>query len=242
MLTAIALDDEPKALLVIALLAGKVPFLRLQAQFTNALEALAYLQQHPVDLVFVDVSMPDITGIEFVQGLAAAPMIIFTTAHSTYAVQGFELNAVDYLLKPFSLARFATACAKALEKKNVRRELPRGHVLVKTGYEEEKVFLDEIQYVEADGNYLTYVLTSRRLLARQTLSEAQTQLLPPHFVRVHRSFLVALDRVEKLSRHDITVAGTAIPVGASYEGAVSLIRDALRAAPGASPGATRDNP
>jgi DNA-binding LytR/AlgR family response regulator len=230
MLTALALDDEPKALQVIRLLAGKVSFLRLQAQFTNAFEALAYLQQHPVDLLFVDVSMPDITGIEFVQGLAAAPLVIFTTAHSDYAVQGFELNAVDYLLKPFSLARFTTACAKALERKTARGDKQRAYLLVKTGYEEQKVFLDEILYLEADGNYLTYVLSSRRLLSRQTLGEAQELLPPPRFLRVHRSFLVALDRVEKLSRHDITVAGTAIPVGVSYEGAVSAIRMALNSA------------
>jgi DNA-binding LytR/AlgR family response regulator len=227
MLTALALDDEPKALQVIQLLAGKVSFLRLQAQFTNAFDALAYLQQHPVDLLFVDVSMPDITGVEFVQGLAAPPLVIFTTAHSDYAVQGFELNAVDYLLKPFSLARFTAACAKALERKTLRGEKQRAHILVKSGYEEQKLFLDEILYVEADGNYLTYVLTTRRVLTRQTLAEAQLMLPPPRFLRVHRSYIIALDRVEKLARHDITVANVTIPVGASYEGIIAVIRAAL---------------
>ena len=114
-LNAIAIDDEPRALEVIEIHAQKVPFLELKATFTDAFEAIPFLQQNKVNLIFLDIKMPDISGIEFVQILQKKPMIIFTTAYSEYAVKGFELDAVDYLMKPFSLARFSKACNKALE-------------------------------------------------------------------------------------------------------------------------------
>ncbi|MGY2131792.1 LytR/AlgR family response regulator transcription factor [Hymenobacter sp. HD11105] len=226
-LTAIALDDEPQALRVVHLLAAKVSFLDLQASFTNAFDALAYLQVHPVDVLFIDVQMPDITGIEFVQGLAKAPMIIFTTAYSTYAVQGFELDAVDYLLKPFSLARFTKACTKALGNITKQSTEARAYIFIKTGYEEEKLLLEDILYIEADGNYLTFVLTNRRLLTRQTMADIVRQLPAQRFVRVHRSFIISLDKVEKIARTEITVAGTPIPIGVSYENQVDVIREKL---------------
>jgi DNA-binding LytR/AlgR family response regulator len=224
MLTAIAIDDEPQALQVVQLLAAKVPFLELQATFTNAFTALAYLQTHPVDVLFVDIKMPDMTGVELVQGLPRVPLLIFTTAYSEYAVQGFELDAVDYLLKPFSLARFAKACAKALERQPARILASSPAILVKTGYEEERLLLQDILYVEADGNYLTYVLPARRVLTRQTLAEALRQLPAQHFVRVHRSYIVALNKVEKIARHELTVAGSSIPIGASYESMLPALR------------------
>ncbi|UOQ69204.1 LytR/AlgR family response regulator transcription factor [Hymenobacter volaticus] len=224
MLSAIAIDDEPQALQVVHLLAAKVPFLTLQATFTNAFTALAYLHTHPVDVLFVDIHMPDITGLELVQGLSRAPLIIFTTAYSDYAVQGFELDAVDYLLKPFSLARFTKACGKALDRQTGRGMAGRPAILVKTGLAEERVLLENILYLEADGNYLTYVLTARRVLTRQTLAEALQQLPPQYFVRVHRSYIVALSKVDKIARHEVSVAGTSIPIGSSYESAVQALR------------------
>src|SRR5687768_2026187 len=124
MLTAIAIDDEPQALEVVQLHAAKVPFLDLKASFTNAFEAISYLQANKVDLIFLDIKMPDISGIEFITCLSQVPMVVFTTAYSQYAVKGFELNAIDYLLKPFSLVRFTKACNKALEHKQLRSKEP----------------------------------------------------------------------------------------------------------------------
>src|SRR5690606_10177955 len=113
MITAIAIDDEPIALDIVTSHAAKVPFLVLQATYTNAFEAMDYLQHHPVDLLFLDIKMPDISGIEFFRSLRKKPMVIFTTGYSEHAVTGFELDAIDYLLKPFSLERFLTACNRA---------------------------------------------------------------------------------------------------------------------------------
>lgn len=228
MLTAIAIDDEPQALDVVRLLAEKVPYLDLQATFTNAMEAMAYLQNHRVDLLFIDINMPDISGIDVVRSLPRVPMVIFTTAYSEYAVQGFELDAVDYLLKPFSLPRFVKACNKALEKKVFKQGEAVESIFVKTGYEEEKVMLKDILFIEADGNYVTWVLSGNRLLSRQTLNDVQAVLPADQFIRVHRSYIIALDKVSRLSRHELTVGDKQIPVGASYEPVMQTIREKLK--------------
>ncbi len=224
MLTAIAIDDEPQALEVVQIHTAKVPFLELKACFTNAFEAIPYLQRHKVDLIFLDIKMPDISGIEFVKGLPHVPMIIFTTAYSDYAVQGFELDAIDYLLKPFSLARLTKACNKALENKNLRTKEPSNHIFIKTGYEEEKVTLADVLYIEAEGNYLTFVLTGKKMLTRQTMADILHVLPADQFVRVHRSYIIALSKIEKIARQEIIVAGRAIPIGSSYEEKLTEIR------------------
>jgi DNA-binding LytR/AlgR family response regulator len=226
-LIAIAIDDEPKALDVVQMHAAKVPFLDLQASFIDAFEALPYLRQHKVDLIFLDIKMPDISGIEFAQILKNGPLVVFTTAYSEYAVQGFDLDAVDYLLKPFSLARFTKACNKALEMKNIRSDEAPEFILLKTGYEEEKVFLRDILYVEAAGNYMTYVLKDRKLMCRQNIAEALQTLPERDFVRLHRSFIVAVQQVSKIARQQVWVNGVEIPVGASYEDGLGRIRERL---------------
>ncbi|MBC6607566.1 response regulator transcription factor [Hymenobacter sp. BT188] len=215
---AIAIDDEPMALEVVRSLGGKIPFLELKACFTDAFEAMEYLQKQPVDLLFLDIKMPDISGLEFVTSLQKKPLVIFTTAYSEHAVTGFELDAVDYLLKPFSLARFMKACNKAHELLRLRDQTtqPKDHVFVKTGTEQVRVSYADILYMEAAGNYVTFVLGGKRLLSRMTMTEL-TDLLPTdQFVRVHRSFVVAKDKIDKLERHQVTVRGHAVPVGASY--------------------------
>jgi len=227
MLTAIAIDDEPQALEVIQLHAAKVSFLQLKASFTDAFEAIAYLQTNRVDLVFLDINMPDISGIEVVKCLPKSPMVVFTTAYSEYAVQGFDLDAVDYLLKPFSLARFLKACNKVLDQKTARTGEVVNYLFIKTGYEDEKVLLDDILYIEAEGNYLAFVLTNRKLLCRQTMSDVQQLLPAQQFVRVHRSYIVSVSKINKIARQDITVAGNLIPIGASFDEAVTSLRAKL---------------
>ncbi|MVM33792.1 response regulator [Spirosoma sp. HMF4905] len=226
-LTAIAIDDEPQALEVIKLHAAKVPFLDLKASFTDAFDAIAWLQTNRVDLLFLDIKMPDISGVDVVKCLPKVPMIVFTTAYSDFAVQGFELDAVDYLLKPFSLARFLKACTKALDMHTLRSDKGQEFIFVKTGYEEEKVMLDDILYIESEGNYLIFMLKNRKLLSRQTMGDLLQTLPTDRFIRVHRSFCVAVDKIEKMARQEITVAGHAIPIGASYEEALITIRARL---------------
>lgn len=226
-INTIAIDDEPRALEVIEIHAQKVPFLEVKATFTDAFEAIPYLQQNKIDLIFLDIKMPDISGIEFVHILQKTPMIIFTTAYSEYAVKGFELDAIDYLMKPFSLARFTKACNKALEIKLSRSEEVPNFMFLKTGYEEEKVLLDEILYIEAEGNYMAYILPNKKLLCRQNIAEVINQLPDNQFIRIHRSYIIALNKIQKITRQSVWVAGNEISVGASYEEKLGEIRAKL---------------
>src|ERR1700733_16008774 len=174
MLNAIAIDDEPLALEVIRNLSAKMAFIRLNACFTNAFEAMSYLSKVKVDLLFLDIKMPDISGIEFLSSLPDPPMVIFTTAYSEHAVQSFELDAIDYLLKPFSLPRFSKACNRAHEQfelKRARRPVAQEpvHIYIKSGYEQVRVGLEEILYVESSGNYMQFVLVGRKIMSRLTM-------------------------------------------------------------------------
>ena len=171
--------------------------------------------------------MPDISGIEFVHILQKTPMIIFTTAYSEYAVKGFELDAIDYLLKPFSLARFTKACNKALETKGLRSNETPNFIFLKTGYEEEKVLLDDILYIEAEGNYMAYILPNKKLLCRQNIGECISQLPNNQFIRIHRSYIVAVNKIQKITRQSVWVTGNEISIGASYEDKLGEIREKL---------------
>ncbi|UYZ57619.1 LytR/AlgR family response regulator transcription factor [Hymenobacter latericus] len=220
---AIAIDDEPIALEVVRSLAAKVPFIELRACFTNAFQGLEYLQQAPVDLLFLDINMPDISGLELVSSLPRKPLVVFTTAYAEHAVTGFELDALDYLLKPFSLPRFVKACNKAHEQLQLRggQAAPaaapaKDYLFVKTGYEQVKVRYDDILYLEAAGNYVTFVLAGKSILTRMTINELVDLLPAQRFVRVHRSFIVAKDRIDRIERHQVSIGGKWVPLGASY--------------------------
>ena len=214
---AIAVDDEPIALDIIRSHASKVPFLDLKAEFTDAFKALEYLQKEPVDLIFLDIKMPDISGIEFFNSLAKKPLLIFTTAYTEHAVTSFEMDAVDYLLKPFSLARFIKGCNKAYELYNFRNvSETTDHLYVKTGYEQIKVFYEDILYLEAAGNYVTFVLKDKNILSRSTFIEAASGLPDDKFVRIHRSYLVAVNKIDKVERHQVTINNLKIPVSEAY--------------------------
>lgn len=214
---AIAVDDEPIALQIIQSHAEKVPFVDLKASFTDAFKAMDYLQKESIDLIFLDIKMPDISGIDFYQSLNKKPLLIFTTAYSEHAVTSFELDAVDYLLKPFSLARFVKACNKAFELYNFRSGTQDSdHFYVKTGYEQVKLFYDDILYLEAAGNYVTFVLKEKNILSRLTFSEAVNLLPAQKFVRIHRSYIVATNKIDKIERHQVTMGKTVLPVSEAY--------------------------
>ncbi len=218
-MTAIAIDDEPIALEVIKSLASKVSFLELKATFTNAFEGVEYLQRNKTDVLFLDIKMPDISGIEVSRSLQNPPMIIFTTAYSAHAVEGFELDAVDYLLKPFSLQRFLKACTKAHElfllKNESRKE--KDFIFLKDGYGQVKVMIDEILYIESAGNYLNVFLSSGKVVTRLTISEMLELLPAENFVRIHRSYIVARQKVLKYNKHSVFIANEELPIGMSYE-------------------------
>lgn len=218
-MTAIAIDDEPLALEVVKNLAAKVPFVELKATFTNAFEGIGYLQHHKTDLLFLDIKMPDISGIELSKSLQNPPMIIFTTAYTEHAVEGFEVDAVDYLLKPFSLARFVRACTKANELYSLKnsRDAELNYIFLKDGYEQVKLLLDDILYIEAAGNYLTVVLPQHKITTRMTVAEIIEMLPSQKFSRIHRSYIVANDKVERYNRQSVFIAGREVPIGSNYQ-------------------------
>jgi len=214
---AIVVDDEPIALEIVRSHASKVPYLELKGEFTDAFEALNFLQNESVDLIFLDIKMPDISGIEFYNSLSRKPLLIFTTAYSDHAITSFEMDAIDYLLKPFSLARFVKACNKAFELYNFRT-LARttDHLFLKTGYEQVKVMYDDILYLEATGNYVTFVLKDKKVLSRGTFAESLNLVPADNFVRVHRSFFVAVNKIDKVERHQVTIGKHVVPVSEAY--------------------------
>jgi DNA-binding LytR/AlgR family response regulator len=214
---AIAIDDEPIALEIIKSHASKVPFLELKAVFTDAFKALEYLHREGIDLIFLDIKMPDISGIDFYNSLSKRPLLIFTTAYTEHAVTSFEMDAIDYLLKPFSLARFIKACNKAFELYQFRNNSePSDHLFIKNGYEQIKVFYEEILYLEATGNYVTFVLKDKNVLSRSTFAEAINLLPPDKFVRIHRSYLVAIQKIDKIERHQVTIHNIKLPISEAY--------------------------
>ncbi len=216
---AIAIDDEPLALEVIKAHASKVPFVELAHVFTDALKALEFMQKEKVDLLFLDIKMPDISGIEFFESLSHKPLVIFTTAYSDHAVTSFDLDAVDYLLKPFSLARFIKGCNKAQERFHFRQDSAPVHenfIFIKDGYDQLKVMFDNILYLEAAGNYVTFQLKDRKILTRSTLNEAMNLLPKERFIRVHRSYAVALEKVQKIERHQVTLENKRIPISGAF--------------------------
>jgi DNA-binding LytR/AlgR family response regulator len=214
---AIVVDDEPIALEIVRSHASKVPYLELKGEFTNAFQALEFLQNETVDLIFLDIKMPDISGIDFYNSLPRKPLLIFTTAYSDHAITSFEMDAIDYLLKPFSLARFIKACNKAFELYNFRTVArTTDHLFLKTGYEQVKVMYDDILYLEATGNYVTFVLRDRKVLSRGTFAESINLVPADNFVRVHRSFFVAVNKIDKVERHQVTIGKYVVPVSEAY--------------------------
>ena len=218
---AIAIDDEPIALDIVKSHAAKVPFLDLVETFTDAFLAISFLQHNKVDLIFLDIKMPDISGIDFLKSLSNPPMVIFTTAYTEHAVQSFELDAIDYLLKPFSLSRFLKACNKAQELydlRNQKSEAKARHIFIKDGYEQIKVALDEILYIEASGNYTQIQLQDKLVSSRITINDLAELLSKTDFIRCHRAFIVPKNKISKFDRSQIWIGNKIIPIGATYTG------------------------
>lgn len=219
MLIAIAIDDENMALEVIKAHASKIPFLELNAVFSDAIQGLEYHRSNPVDLIFLDINMPDISGIDLAAMLPKETMIIFTTAYSDFAVKGFELNALDYLLKPFSLSRFLKACQKAQEWKDLRPNDGNESFFIKTSEGQIRVNYSDLLFCEAAGNYVTFQLEQEKLISRMTFGELE-KLLPSFFIKTHRSYLVNKKRMDRVERHQVHLGKFVVPVSVSYTGSI----------------------
>ena len=218
MIHCIAIDDEPLALQLITEYCMKISFLRLEKTFTNTDEAKAYLASNTIDLLFLDIQMPDINGMQFYKNLVKKPPVIFTTAYKDYALDGFNVDAVDYLLKPFEYDRFLKACYKAKEYIEFlnSQELQLNSIFVKVNYEIMKMNLKDIELIEALDDYIKIYLKPTPVLTLMTLKNILEKLPPRDFIRVHRSFIVPVAKIEKFSKTKLMVAGKEIPIGSSY--------------------------
>lgn len=220
MLKAIAIDDEVPALAVIAKHAEKLPFLSLEETFTNPLKAIAWLQNHQADLIFLDIEMPEMRGTDFMRtmnGLSSAHFI-FTTAYESYALEGFELQALDYLLKPILFTRFASACKRALTQLVPQEQAADdSFMFVKDGHDWVRVDLQHILYVRSDGNLLFIHQTKHKVVTRMTLQHFLGTVPQTAFVRTHKSYVVALAAVRKIERMQLVLSDkTKIPLARSY--------------------------
>ncbi|MFA6127913.1 MAG: LytTR family DNA-binding domain-containing protein [Bacteroidales bacterium] len=219
MIRSIAVDDEPYALDVISIHAAKVPELELMEQFTDPVKALDYLKNNLVDLVFLDINMPGLSGLELIGKLKCPPRIIFTTAYSEYALDSYDYEAVDYLLKPIEFDRFYKSIQRYQKQVAVQvtpAPAPAKHIFIKDGYKQVKLLIEDISHIQSDGNYLSIFTGARRTLTRMTLSQAMV-LLPAHtFLRVHNSWLVNIAHIEKIENNHVYCQGEVIPIGAKY--------------------------
>lgn len=242
MLKCIAIDDEPLALRQITAYISKIPYLELTATFNNAIETQAYLAGQPVDLIFVDINMPDLTGVDFVRSLTNRPMVIFTTAYSEYAIEGFKLDAVDYLLKPFGFADFSRSAAKAHALYELRqnqrsasqKEMPEAepkdkeYLSVKADYKVSLVRIADIVYLESEGEYVRMHLADGSTITTLfRLKNMEAALPADSFMRVHRSYIVNLRAIKAYVKGRIFLndSNEYIPIGESYKEAFQAYID-----------------
>jgi len=210
-MTCIAIDDEPMALEVIERYCADSNLVDLKATFREPLKAIAWLSRNKVDLIFLDINMPDRSGMQLVQSLSPLPMIIFTTAYSHYAVESYNVGAVDYLLKPILFERFLTAIHKAA------KEVPMETIVYfKSGPQTYPVKLNDILYLEKDGNYMTVHLKEKNILIRENMSDVFDLVPANDFLRVHKSYVVAIRHITMIEAHQLTIGGEKIPVGSTY--------------------------
>lgn len=220
MINCIIVDDEPLAREILETFTRKVPFLNLAASCKNAFEAINELQKGNIDLVFLDIQMPDLNGIQLYKSLTYKPLLIFTTAYSNFAVDGFEMDAIDYLVKPFSFERFIKAANKALEVSKaqfIADRNSRDFMFVKDGTKVVKINFTDILYLEGMKDYVKIVLKDKFVLTLITMQNIMNRLPSDRFTRIHRSYIVNISQIDLLERNRIVIKGKWLPIGSSYK-------------------------
>lgn len=216
-ITCIIIEDEPLAAKVLSDYISEVPFLELQQVFKDAILAAAFLLHHEVDLIFLDIHLPKLKGMAFLKTLTNPPAVIVTTAYHQYAVEGFNLNVTDYLLKPFEFERFLTAVNKAniLQRKTTTED--KDFIFVNVQKRKVKILFAEILYIESQREYIKIVTTKSEHISKMSTNEIE-DILPPHlFKRIHRSFIVAIGQIESYTAEMVEMKGISIPIGRGYK-------------------------
>ena len=227
MIKVLAIDDEPLALQQLAAYIKKIPFLELCGECQSALEAKEILNQETIDAIFCDINMPDLNGMDFVKSLAAPPLVVFTTAYSEYAVEGFKVDAVDYLLKPFGLDDFRRAANRVKDRLSIpaapatESVAEDDTIFVKTDYKVVKLAISDIRYIEGMSEYLKIHLESQPKPVVTLLSmKKMEEYLPPYFMRIHRSYIVNLKMIQEVNKNRVIMdADTYLPIGDNYKDA-----------------------
>ena len=226
-INCIAIDDEPLALDIIREYCSKVSFLNLLKTFDNAVESIDYIRSEKIDLIFLDIQMEELTGIQLLNALKTRPYVIFTTAYERYAIQGFELDVVDYMLKPISFERFIKGVNKVFDRMQLdltspKQETPKAtkeepsFFFVKTETRMERIENGDVLYVEGMGDYWRIVTKNRRIMTLMNAKKLEEVLREPQFCRVHKSYFIALDKIESIERNRIKIADQYIPVSETY--------------------------
>jgi len=218
----IIIDDEKPAISILSTFIKKIPFLKLQLATTNAFEAIELLNNKQCDLLFLDIEMPDITGIDFLESIEYKPLVIFTTAYEQYALKGYELDVVDYLVKPIRFERFFKAANKACQRfKSNSPTVPfNNFLLVKSEYKTVRIELEEILYIEGLKDYVKIYTQKEMILTRLNLKGIQAKLPREQFIRIHRSFIASLSKVSAFQKQHITIGNKVLPIGEAYRQAL----------------------
>jgi two-component system, LytTR family, response regulator len=222
-INCIAIDDEPLALSKLESFISKVPDLRLISTFDNAIEAIGWLKENRADLIFLDIQMEQLTGIQFLEAIGSKSRVVLTTAYDQYALKGYELNVADYLLKPFSFQRFLQAVNKVMEyysritDANKTISGSESYIFVKTEYRLERVDIDSILYIEGMKDYLRIICTDKKIMTLQSFAKIEESLPTKSFCRVHKSFIVAIDKIKSVERGVILIADQRIPISNTYK-------------------------
>jgi DNA-binding LytR/AlgR family response regulator len=228
MITCLAIDDEPLALQQLVAYISKIPFLELAAQCQSAMEAREFLEHDTVDAIFCDINMPDLNGMDFVKSLAAPPLVVFTTAYSEYAVEGFRVNAVDYLLKPFGLQDFQRAANRLKERLSESAAADSDNTLfLKTDYRIVKVSIPDIRYIEAMSEYLkVWIQGEAKPIITLLSMKKMEERLPDYFMRIHRSYIINLTMIQEVNKNRVIMdADTYLPIGDMYKDAFQAYLD-----------------
>lgn len=217
-LSCVIIEDEPLAAEKLEGFINRVPFLKLSASFDNALDGLAFIKCNSIDILFLDIQMEKLTGIQLLESLAQKPYVVVTTAYSDYAIKGYELNVTDYLLKPYPFERFLASVNKVYDdillKQNSNTQ---NHIFVKTEYRIENIATDDILYIEGMQNYLRIVTSDKKIMTKQSFKSILQQLPRGKFIQVHKSWIVSISKIESVERNRIKIANILIPVGDTYK-------------------------
>jgi len=227
----IVIDDEPLAIEKLSIYISKISWLQHEASFSNAIDALNYLKTHDIDLIFLDIQMDEFSGIQFLKSLKTSQKVIITSAYTEYAIKGYEFDVTDFLLKPFGFERFIVAIDKVFSQLVDSKTIKRSYIFIKSGYNMERVMFDEILYVEGMLEYLQIVTTKNKLMTLQTFSSIESVLPPSNFIRVHKSFIVAIDKIDMIERNIIKIKEKRISIGVSYKDRFDKLLISLQSTP-----------